>query len=123
LRHQDKRAFRNFPARDVTFGLRNFVDRSAEMDCSCATALFRFPRDRRRQRVVDFENSRSVPKILQAPAITNWQLVVGDSSELPHCCVKKCDLRLWKVIHFLDTPVDVDFAAELEEIFGERVRD
>ena len=51
-----------FPAHNLAFCRRDFVYAAAEMNCACATASFRFPRDRLTQRIIDFENSRRMPK-------------------------------------------------------------
>src|SRR4030095_12017091 len=51
-----------FPARNIAFGRRNFVNAVAEMNRACATTSFGFPWDRLTQRIIDFENSRRVSK-------------------------------------------------------------
>ena len=43
LRDQHKRALGNSSARNIAFRCRNFINAAAEMNCSCATAGFRFP--------------------------------------------------------------------------------
>src|SRR5437588_7065203 len=108
LRNQDKRTLRNFAAGDIAFGVCNFSDRSAEMDRPCSATCIRFPRNRRRERVIDFENSRCVLKIFQSMAITIWQPVARDSRELPDCRVKKRYSRFRQFIQILDAAVDVD---------------
>jgi hypothetical protein len=62
LRDQHKRPLGAFSARNLAFRSRNFIHAAAEMNCSCATAGFRFPRDRLIQRIIDFENSRRMSK-------------------------------------------------------------
>src|SRR6266404_7742507 len=123
LRHQHERTLRNFAARDFALCTRNFINRSAKMNCAGAAAPLRFPRNRRRQRVIDFENSRRVPEIFQAAAITVWQSIAGDPGQLPHGCIKKGDTRFRQLVQILDPAVDLDLAAELDQIFGERVGD
>src|SRR5262249_8488050 len=62
LRNQHERALRNFSARNLAFCRRDFVNVTAEMNCSCARASFGFPWDRLTQRIIDFENSRRMSK-------------------------------------------------------------
>src|SRR5207253_7805530 len=123
LRHQHKWTLRDFAARNVALGIGNFFNRAAEMNGAGAAAPFRFPRNRRRQRVIDFENSRRVPEIFQAAAITIWKPIAGDPGQLPDGCIKKGHTRFWQLIQILDPAVDLDLAAELDQIFGERIRD
>ena len=113
----------NFSVRDIALRGRDFFERPAEMNRPGATTCVRFPRNGRRQRVIDFKNSRRVPEIFQSLAITRRQLRAGDPSKLPNCCIEKSDARFRKLIQIADPPVDLDLAAELEKIIGEGVGD
>src|SRR4029079_5308231 len=62
LRDQDKRALGNFSARNLALRRRDFVNGSAEMNCSCLTTSFGLPWDRLAQRIIDFENARRMTK-------------------------------------------------------------
>src|SRR6266480_411882 len=84
---------------------------------------FDFSRNGRRQRVIDFENSRRVFEIFQAAAITIWKPIAGDPGQLPDGCIKKGHTRFWQLLQILDPAVDLDLAAELDQIFSERVGD
>src|SRR6266403_4163367 len=123
LRHQHERTLRNFAARDVALCVRNFINRAAEMNGAGAATRLRFPRNRRRQRIIDFEDSGRVLKIFQSAAIMVWQSIAGDLGELPDRCIEKSDARFRKLIQILDPAVDLDLAAEPEKIIGERVGD
>ena len=46
LRDQHKRAFGNFPARNVALSCGDFIDAASEMNCAGAAACFGFPRNR-----------------------------------------------------------------------------
>src|SRR5438105_13994036 len=76
-------SLRGFSARHVALGIRNFGNRPAEMNRAGTPACFGFPRDRRRQRVIDFKNSWRVPEILQPTTVTARQSIAGDPRELP----------------------------------------
>src|SRR5437588_577714 len=68
---------------------RHFVNAAAEMNCACAMASFRFPRNWFAQRVIDFENTGRMSKRQQPPAISRWQLFTGDSQKFPDRDVQK----------------------------------
>src|ERR1700719_155503 len=63
LSDEHKRALGNFAVRDFAFCPGNLIDPATEMNCASVLTSFSFPRNRRAQRVVDFENARRVPKI------------------------------------------------------------
>src|SRR6266480_4541641 len=91
LRHQHERTVWNFATRDIALCVRNFINCSAEMNGAGAAACFGFPRNRRRQRVIDFENSRRVLEIFQSATTTSWQAIAGDAGKLPDRCIEKND--------------------------------
>src|SRR5260370_28516494 len=121
LRHQHERTLRDCAAGNVALGVGNFFNRPAEMNGAGAATPIRFPRNWRRQRVIDFENSRRVFETFQPAAITVWQLIADDPRELPDRCIQNSDARFWKLIQVFDASVDLDLAAELDQIFNERV--
>ena len=63
LSNEHKRALGNFAVRDFAFCPGNLIDRAAEMNCASVLTSFSFPRNRRAQCVIDFENAGGVPKI------------------------------------------------------------
>ena len=63
LSDEHKRVLGDFAVRDFAFYPGNLIDRAAEMNCASALTSFSFPRDRKAQRVIDFENARGVTKI------------------------------------------------------------
>ena len=121
LRDQHKRALRNFSTRNLAFCRRDFVNAPPEMDCACATASFGFPWDRRTQRIIDFENSRPMPKRFQLSAISRWQLLTGDSQKLPNRNIQKNRARFRKFVKILDAVIHFDFPAKFMQISGKGV--
>src|SRR6516164_8050614 len=84
LRNQHKRAFGDVPAHNLPFGRSDFVNAATEMNCSCATTSFGFPRNGFVERVIDFENSRRVPERFQPTAISGRQFFTGDTQKFPN---------------------------------------
>src|SRR5713226_5539370 len=64
LSDEHKRALGNFSVCHFAFRPGNLIDRAAEMNCASVLTSLRFPRNRRAQRVIDFENAGGVMKIL-----------------------------------------------------------
>src|SRR5262249_32939174 len=89
LRDQRKRTFGNSSARNVAFSSSDFVHGASEMNCAGAAAGFGFPRDRLAQRIVNFENSGSVPERFQSTPICGWHLLASDAQKFPHGNIQK----------------------------------
>src|ERR1051326_8600574 len=122
LRNENKRPLRNFSIGHGALRVCKFGDRPAEMDRAGASTRLCFPWNRRRQRVIDFENAGRVPKIFQAPTIIVWQSVAHYTRKLPNRGVEKDRARFWNLIESVDATVDVDLATQLGSLFCQRVR-
>jgi hypothetical protein len=122
LRNQHERTVRNFAARNFTFIRRDFVNVAAEMNCSRLPASSGFPWDRFAQRIIDFENSRRVPKSFQSAAISPWQFLTGNSQKFPGRNVQKNRSRFREIAEIIDTTIYFDFSPKLTQMSGKRVR-
>src|SRR5690242_18512020 len=91
------------------------------MNRAGVSAFGGFPRNRRRECVIDFKNPRSVAKILQFLTIGLWQSIAGNPGELPNRGIEKRDARLWQLMNRVDRPLRFELAAELAKIIGQSI--
>src|SRR6266550_4566790 len=86
------------PPVQIAFRRCNFIQRAAEMDRAGAAASLRFPRNWFTQSVIDFENSRCVPKRFQSPAVAWRHLVATDAQELPDRNIQNNGAGFWQFV-------------------------
>src|SRR5260221_11290338 len=92
------------------------------MQGSRAPASFSFPRNGSAQRVIDFENSRSVSKPFQFFAIRTRQSIPCYSQKLPGSHVKQDRSRQWKFSQIGDPAVKKDLPAQRTQVPRKGVR-
>src|SRR5581483_11522075 len=82
LRQENKRALRMLSESHFAFRGGHFLERATHMHCSGTAAQLSRPGNRLGERVIDFENARSVSEALEPMAIGSWKLITGDAQQL-----------------------------------------
>src|SRR5205823_14648780 len=82
LSDEDERTLGRRPARDLCFALGDLIERASEVHGTRAKAIFRAPRDRAVDRVVELEDARPVAERTELRAITVRKTWTGHLVEL-----------------------------------------
>src|SRR5579885_2381654 len=111
-----------FPISGLVFGFSNLLHRAAQMNRGCARTLFCLPRNRRRQRVIDFERCRPISELLQQTLVCWAKTLARDLQELSRGDIAESDFEISERI-YIDYPLrSLYHSAELLQIADQGVR-
>src|SRR5579883_1620378 len=121
LREQDEWMLGMLPLPDLTFGLRNLRQRSAQVNGASLTARLRLPRDRPIKGKVDFKRARAVTIAPQMPVIRPRKMSAGNEQELLRSDIAEHSARRWQFVNGLDLDAGDNFASQHTQVRRQRL--
>src|SRR5581483_1898045 len=116
LSEQNEWTFGMLPLPDLTFGLRNLRQRSAQVNGASSTTRLRLPRDRPIEGKVDFKRARTITIAPQMLVIRPWKMSAANEQVLLWSDIAEHNARRWQFVNGLDLDAGDNFASQHTQV-------